>query len=168
MVKNLGKGEYMINETDRIYLKRCVELAEEALEKGNAPFGSLLLSRDGEVLFEDHNRNAGGDETRHPEFEIARWAASNLSEEERCAATVYTSGEHCSMCASAHGLASLGRIVYASSSEQLKHWHEDLGVESGNLRGLSIPEVIRGVEVDGPDEELSEAVRKLQYTYQKS
>lgn len=155
----------MINENDRKYLKRCVELAEEALGKGDQPFGSILVSHEGEVLFEDHNRISGGDRTRHPEFEIARWAAANMSEEERRMATVYTSLEHCSMCASAHGLVGLGRIVYASSSAQLKMWHEDIGVEPGLLRGLSIPEVIRGVEVDGPDDELSEAVRKLQFAY---
>src|SRR5699024_10095933 len=107
-------------------------------------------------------------DTRHPEFEIARWAASNLSEEERHTATVYTSGEHCSMCASAHGLASLGRIVYASSSEQLRNWHEELGVEAGNLGGLFIPAVKRDVDDDGPDEGLSESVRNLQYTYHES
>src|SRR5699024_10465369 len=148
--KNLGKGEYMIDETDRVDLKRCVELAEEALEKGNAPFGSLLLSSDGEVLFEDHNRNAGGDDTRRPDFEIARRAASNRSEEERHPAPVDTPAEHGSLCAPARGLAPLGRTVYASSREQLRHGHAALGVEAGNLRRHSIPEVIRDVEVDGP------------------
>lgn len=155
----------MITETDEKYLKRCVELAEEALGKGNAPFGSMLVSDSGEVLFEDHNRNADGDDTRHPEFEIARWAAVNMSEADRRKATVYTSGEHCSMCASAHGLVGLGRIVYASSTEQLKSWQKELGVDPGMLKGLRVPEVINGVEIDGPDERLSESVRKLQYTY---
>lgn len=155
----------MITETDRKHLKRCVALAAEALGKGDAPFGSMLVSRGGAVLFEDHNRNAGGDNTRHPEFEIARWAAENVSEAERRHATVYTSGEHCSMCASAHGLVGLGRIVYASSTEQLKSWHKALDVEPGLLKGLTIPEVLNDVEVEGPDEELSEAVRKLQYAY---
>src|SRR5690606_42128288 len=66
-------------------------------------FGSILVSASGQVLFEDRNRVAGGDHTRHPEFAIARWAAENLSTEARAAATVYTSGEHCPMCAAAHG-----------------------------------------------------------------
>lgn len=157
----------MIDETDRKYLRRCVELAEEALDNGHAPFGSVLVSKDGEVLFEDHNRNADGDDTRHPEFEIARWAASHLSETERKQATVFTSGEHCSMCASAHGLAGLGKIVYVSSTEQLKEWHHELDVEAGRLTGLSIQEVINDTVVDGPDDVLSEEVRKLQYRYHK-
>lgn len=155
----------MITEKDRRYLRRCVELAREALEKGNSPFGSVLVSKDGEVLFEDHNRDADGDNTRHPEFEIAKWAIAHLPEEDRRDAVVYTSGEHCSMCASAHGLAGLGRIVYASSGEQLKEWKKDMGIEDGMLRGLAITEVLRDVQVDGPEPELSGEVKKLQYEY---
>lgn len=158
----------MINKVDKAYLKRSIELAAAALEKGNSPFGSLLVSKNGEVLFEDHNRNADGDQTRHPEFEIAKWAVENLSEADRRSATVYTSGEHCSMCASAHGLVGLGRIVYVSSSAQLKEWQKEMGIsESGALKGLSIQEVINNGEIDGPDEELSQEIKRLQEVYYK-
>jgi tRNA(Arg) A34 adenosine deaminase TadA len=110
------------------HLRRCVELATEALEAGDEPFGSVLVAADGAVLAEDHNRVASGDRTRHPEFELARWAAANMTPEERAAATVFTSGEHCPMCAAAHGWVGLGRIVYVSSSEQLATWLAELGV----------------------------------------
>src|SRR5699024_3791342 len=90
----------MIDEQDRRYLNRCVELAKTAVEKGDQPFGSVLVSEEGEILFEDHNHVSGGDHTQHPEFAIARWAANNLTPEERAKATVYTSGEHCPMCRS--------------------------------------------------------------------
>jgi tRNA(Arg) A34 adenosine deaminase TadA len=133
----------MISETDLKYLRRCVELAKLALEKGDEPFGSVLVSADGEVLFEDHNHVAGGDHTQHPEFAIARWAANNMEPEERSTATVYTSGEHCPMCAAAHGWVGLGRIVYASSSEQLVQWLSELGVVPSRVRNLPIQDVIR-------------------------
>ncbi|OZT76426.1 nucleoside deaminase [Salinicoccus roseus] len=158
----------MITEKDRKYLKRCIELAREALEKGNAPFGSILVSQNGEVLFEDHNRTSGGDNTQHPEFAIARWTANNMQETDRLHATVYTSGEHCSMCASAHALAGLGRIVYASSTRQLKEWKEEMDAAPGRLKGLSIQEVVNDIEVDGPDEFLSEEVKELQFAYLES
>ena len=158
----------MITEDDKKYLKRSVELAQKALEAGNSPFGSLLVSKKGEILFEDHNRDADGDQTKHPEYAIAKWAAENLPAEDRKSSTVYTSGEHCSMCSSAHALAGLGRIVYASSSAQLKEWQKELGVtERGVLKGLSIEEVINDTEVDGPDEELSQQVKQLQKEYYK-
>ena len=58
------------------HLRRCVELAGEAVDAGDFPFGSVLVAADGRVLAEDRNREVSmGDATRHPEFELARWAA---------------------------------------------------------------------------------------------
>jgi len=152
----------MISEQDRQYLRRSIELAEAALAAGDKPFGSVLVSAGGEVLFEDHNRVSSGDATQHPEFAIARWAAQNMSPQERAQATVYTSGEHCAMCSAAHGWAGVGRIVYASSSAQLRGWLSALGVAPSPVRALPIGEVIADAVIDGPDDELAEQVRELQ------
>ena len=111
-----------LSHVDVRHLRRAVELARLALERGDEPFGSLLVGAGGDVLFEDHNHVVALEETQHPEFAIARWAGANLSREERAAATVYTSGEHCPMCSAAHGWVGLGRIVYAASSSQLARW----------------------------------------------
>jgi len=151
----------MITEMDMKHLRRCVELARTALEAGDEPFGSVLISADGDVLMEDHNHVAGGDHTQHPEFAIARWAAQNMSPEDRSRATVYTSGEHCPMCAAAHGWAGLGRIVYASSSEQLASWLSEWGIAPSRVRNLPIQDVIRDCAVDGPVPALAEEVREL-------
>lgn len=155
----------MISEVDRTHLRRCVELAAKALASGDEPFGSVLVSQSGEVLFEDHNHVAGGDHTQHPEFAIARWAAQNLSPEERSAATVYTSGEHCPMCSAAHGWVGLGRIVFAASSRQLTEWLADLNVPPSPVQPLPIGEVIAGVVADGPVEEFAEQVHKLHVAF---
>ncbi|MGI8333236.1 nucleoside deaminase [Actinomadura scrupuli] len=144
------------------HLRRCVELAAEALEAGDEPFGSVLAAADGTVLAEDRNRETTmGDQTRHPEFELARWAAANLTSQERAAATVFTSGEHCPMCAAAHGWVGLGRIVYVSSSEQLTAWLTELGVPPSPVRSLPIGAIVPGIPVEGPIAELSEQVRDL-------
>jgi tRNA(Arg) A34 adenosine deaminase TadA len=82
-----------VSATDLAHLRRCVELAREGLADGDEPFGSLLVSESGDVLFEDRNRVKNGDETRHPEFEIAKWSAAHLTPAQRASATVYTSGE---------------------------------------------------------------------------
>ncbi|NUO98809.1 MAG: nucleoside deaminase [Nonomuraea sp.] len=151
----------MIEENELPYLHRCVELAAEALEAGDEPFGSVLVSRKGEVLAEDHNRVAGGDRTRHPEFELARWSAANMTPEERAGATVYTSGEHCPMCAAAHAWVGLGRIVYVASSAQLAAWLAELGVPAPPVRTLPVNEVAPDVVVEGPVPELAERVHDL-------
>ncbi|GAA4955072.1 tRNA(Arg) A34 adenosine deaminase TadA [Nonomuraea thailandensis] len=151
----------MIEPSELPYLRRCVELATRALEVGDEPFGSVLVSGDGAVLAEDHNRVASGDRTRHPEFALARWSAEHLTPAERAAATVYTSGEHCPMCAAAHAWVGLGRIVYVASSAQLAGWLAELGVPAPPVRTLPVGEIAPGVIVDGPVPELAGEVREL-------
>ena len=111
-----------LTDADRSHLARCVELATEALEAGDQPFGSVLVDNKGTSLREARNEEGGGDATRHPELELAQWAARHLSPDERRVTTVYTTGEHCPMCSAAHGWVGLGRIVYATSAEQTSGW----------------------------------------------
>lgn len=150
-----------MNDADLRHLRRCVELATEALESGNEPFGSVLVGADGTVLAEDYNRVSSGDRTQHPEFALARWAATNMTPEERAGATVFTSGEHCPMCAAAHGWVGLGRIVYGSSCEQLAAWLADLGVPASPVRALPIREIVPDLVVEGPYPDIAEQVHEL-------
>lgn len=55
----------MISEVDMTHLRRCVALAEDAVNAGDQPFGSVLVSSGGDVLYEGRNEVAGGDHTRH-------------------------------------------------------------------------------------------------------
>ena len=148
-------------ETDLTFLRRCVELAREALVAGDEPFGSLLVDAVGEVRFEDRNRVQDGDETRHPELEVARWSASHLTADDRATSTVYTSGEHCPMCSAAHAWMGLGPIVYAGSSAQLVAWREGWGLPASPVLPLAINEIAPGVEVRGPFAELEDALFEL-------
>lgn len=152
----------MVSSTDIDHLRRCVELAREALDTGDDPFGSLLVDATGKILKEDRNRNTTeADLSFHPEFTIAIWAEKNMTPADRAAATVYTSGEHCPMCSTAHAYAGLGRIVYVSSSVQLVQWKRKLGVGTGPVSPLSINQVAPGLVVDGPVPGLDEEVYEL-------
>jgi tRNA(Arg) A34 adenosine deaminase TadA len=153
----------MISDTDRQHLIRAVDLAEAALTTDNDPFGSVLVSSDGRVLFEDHNWESTGDATRHPEIDIAKWAAANMIPAERAAATVYTSGEHCPMCAAAHAWVGLGRIVYAGSSAQLVQWLGEIGARNAPVAALPINTVAPGLPVEGPEPSLSARLRDLHH-----
>jgi tRNA(Arg) A34 adenosine deaminase TadA len=139
----LLKGLAVITETDLAHLRRCVELARKALEGGHRPFGAVLVSAEGKVLAEDHNRVG----------------------EERSKATVYASGEHCPMCAAAHGWVGLGRIVYASSSEELSQWLAEIGAPEARVRRIPIQDVIRDTEVDGPVSGFSDEIHDFHRRY---
>lgn len=151
----------MVTSLDITHLRRAVALARTALEAGDEPFGSVLVSADGDVLFEDRNHVAGGDATQHPEFAIARWAAAHMTPDERAKATVYTSGEHCAMCSAAHGWVGLGRIVIAGSSAQLTAWREEWGAPPSPVNTLPITDVIRDAVVEGPVSEFEDELRQL-------
>ncbi len=152
----------MPSEQDIRHLRRCVELAREAVEAGDAPFGSVLVSSNGAVLQEDRNKTVTeSNASLHPEFTLALWAQKNLSLEERHKAVMYTSGEHCPMCSTLHANVGLGKIVYVSSSKQLVQWRRELGIEAGAVVPLAINYVAPGLEVEGPVEDLAQEVREL-------
>lgn len=139
-----------LSDEDTRWLGRCVELAGQALDAGDEPFGSVLVSADGRALFEDHNHVARGDNTAHPELAIAHWSVTNLSPEERAAATVYTSGEHCPMCAAAHAWVGLGRIVFAVSGAQLAQWLIEWRAPLPPVAPLPVTAVAPHLVADGP------------------
>jgi tRNA(Arg) A34 adenosine deaminase TadA len=152
-----------LTPADLSHLRRCVELAREALEAGDEPFGSVLVDPDGTVLHEDRNRTADGDQTRHPELELARWAAAHVDADVRPRCTVYTSGEHCPMCAAGHAWVGLGRIVYAASTAQLTAWRSGWGLPPGPVAPLPITAVAPGLPVAGPADELADELRELHH-----
>ncbi|KAI1355318.1 cytidine/deoxycytidylate deaminase [Xylaria sp. FL0043] len=161
--------------TQITHLHRTLALAAEALKAGDAPFGSVLVDSANTPLREDRNRtHTLRDATRYPEFELARWAATNMGAADPAAATVYTSGEHCAMCSAAHAWAGLGRIVYVASMEQLDAWLEEfwekgLAAEEAifelPVAPLSIQSVAPGVEVEGPVPELEAGIKALHRRY---
>ncbi|KAL2861633.1 cytidine deaminase-like protein [Aspergillus pseudodeflectus] len=152
----------MISQTDITHLNRCIALAREALVAGDSPFGSILVSSNGTILKEERNRIiTTNDVTAHPELRLVQWAQKTLSPAERAASTVYTSGEHCPMCATAHAFAGMGRIVYAASTEQLVQWRGEWGVPLGPVAPLGIREVVPGLVVEGPVQEVCGRVREL-------
>jgi tRNA(Arg) A34 adenosine deaminase TadA len=75
-----------VSEKDLQHLERCAALARIALDGGDEPFGSVLVDRDGRVLFEGHNEVQGSDQTRHPELAAAQWAVAHLDPAARAAA----------------------------------------------------------------------------------
>jgi tRNA(Arg) A34 adenosine deaminase TadA len=150
-----------LSETDLVHLRRCVELAREALGEGHMPFGSLLVGADGTVLREERNEEGGGDHTRHPELALAVWASTHLTPGERAGATAYTTGEHCPMCAAAHGWVGLGRFVVAVRSEQLLERLAEWGEDDWPVAALPIEQVVPGAVVDGPAPELEAEMMAL-------
>ena len=101
---------------DEQYIRETITLAEQAVENGNTPFGSLLVVDDEVVRRSRNTTRTDDDITAHPELKLARWAARELSATERADCTMYTSTEPCEMCATAIHYAELDRVVFSVST----------------------------------------------------
>jgi len=140
-------------DTDLQHLRRAIDLAARAREKGNHPFGSLLVDADGAVVLEAENTVlTTSDCTAHAELNLVRAASRELDPAVLRASTLYTSTEPCAMCAGAIFWAGIGRVVFALSSATLGTIVHD---ESGDWTlAVSCREVFarggRTVDVSGP------------------
>jgi tRNA(Arg) A34 adenosine deaminase TadA len=158
-----------LTPTDLPHLRRCLALATEALQAGDEPFGSILVDAQGQVLAEARNQVNALNALAHPELALAQWAATHIDPAARATTTMYTSGEHCPMCAAAHGWVGLGKIVYISSAAQLTQWLHELGAPPSPVQMRPIQTVVSMVEVVGPaDGELLQAIKDLQVAYHTS
>jgi tRNA(Arg) A34 adenosine deaminase TadA len=149
------------HDVDLQQLRRCVELARIALEAGHGPFGAMLVGANGRTLYEDHNRVSDEDQTLHAEMGVIRWAVANLAPVQRIRTTLYTSCEHCPMCAATHAWAGLGRIVYATSNVQLTDWLMEWDAPALPVVMLPIRTVAPRAVVDGPSPELEDEMKAL-------
>lgn len=144
------------------HLELCLRLAEQALDAGDSAFGSVLVDASGTVLRTAVNREATrADATAHPELELAQWAAGHVPADERASCVVYTSGEHCPMCAAGHAWVGLGPIVYAASSAQLAQWRSERGLTGSPVAPLPITVVAPDVRVHGPVPPYDARIRAL-------
>jgi tRNA(adenine34) deaminase len=98
---------------DEVYIRRAIELAEEAARAGDVPIGAVLV--DGELELEAKNeKEARPDATAHAEMLLLREAARRRGAWRLSAATIYVTKEPCVMCAGAMIAARLKRVVYAA------------------------------------------------------
>jgi tRNA(Arg) A34 adenosine deaminase TadA len=126
------------------YVERAIELAREAGDRGDGPYGTVLV-RDGEIVAEAGNRERTDDDIAlHPELTLARRAAREMTPEERAGTVMYTSTEPCPMCATGIVYAGLGGVVFSVSGERAA---EAVG---GSSTGPSCESLFEDFEADIP------------------
>ena len=151
-----------LTPNDYEHLKECVALAQEALIAGDSPFGSILVNANNEVIARARNKVNTVNILSHPEIELAHWAIENLSAAERAQTTMYTSGEHCPMCAGAHSWVGIGKLVFLSSAQQLAEWSKEFGAKEAPIHFIPSREIIKGCNIKGPGKgQLLEDIKAL-------
>ncbi|WP_299269485.1 nucleoside deaminase [Halorientalis sp.] len=125
------------------HLRDAFELARAAADRGDEPFGSVLV-RDDTVVMTDSNRvNTESDIRRHPELHLAHRACNEYEPDERAELVMYTSTEPCPMCAGGIARAGFDGVVYSVGGDEIAAFQ---GTESATRAS----EILNGTRVVGP------------------
>lgn len=108
-------------EINEGFVRQAIELARRARERGNRPFGALVVVDKQVVLTAENTVNSEANPTCHAETNLVQKAIRDLSGEQRSRATLYTSCEPCPMCAGAIYWAGIRSVVYALPVEKLRN-----------------------------------------------
>ena len=142
-----------LGSADERHLRRAIELAGLAREKGNHPFGSLLVDALGRIVLEAENTVVTSrDVTGHAELNVVRTAVQQLDADLLSGATLFASTESCAMCSGAIYWSGISRVVFALAAETLREMITD--PTGASTLALSSREVLarggRSVAVSGP------------------
>ncbi len=157
----------VMGEADVAHLRHAFALAAKARARGDRPFAAVIVA-DGTTLAEGlSTQGAGGGGTlAHSEMNACQAAISaGIPRPRLRRATIYCSGEPCSMCASAIFYTGIGRVVYGLSAGAILH----LRNAQPHTAGLSLScravldSAAERVEVVGPCLEEEGAVPHLGY-----
>ena len=136
-----------------VFLQQALVVAGRSLEKGNLPFGCILVSPYGNILAEGENTVlTSNDAIAHCEINLVQQLKGKYSPEFLQQCIVYASTEPCAMCAGAIFWTGIGTIVYALSKEQ---YHQISGtVNPAHVLNMKAEELLsrggRKVTVLGP------------------
>ena len=141
-----------MNPNDQKYIRLAIQIARNAREHGNHPYGAVLVSEDGDVLLEAENTVVTKhDCTGHAETNLIRAASRKYDAEYLARCTLYTSTEPCPMCCGAIFWGNVRRVVYGLSEEAL---YEMAAAESDDVLFIPCREVFsrgrKDIEVVGP------------------
>lgn len=141
-----------MNENDLKFTRASFEIARRARNKGNHPFGALLVDEHGQIVIEAENTVVTSrDCTGHAETNLMRKASSKYDNTFLAKCTIYTSTEPCPMCAGAIFWGNVRRVVYGLSEVSL---YELVGRDSEDVLFLPCRELFgkgqKPIEVIGP------------------
>jgi len=104
---------------DTAWMRRALELAEQAAAEGDVPVGAVVVSPDGRVIGEGRNtRERDLDPTGHAEIVAMRAAAAELGEWRLEGCILAVTLEPCTMCAGALVSARIERLVFGAFDDK--------------------------------------------------
>ncbi len=103
---------------DAYFMKRALQEAETAYEKGEVPIGAVVVIKN-QIIARAHNLTETlNDVTAHAEMQAITAAANFLGGKYLIDCTLYVTLEPCQMCAGALFWSQISKIVYGARDEQ--------------------------------------------------
>ena len=103
--------------SDEYFMKKAMQEAELAFEKGEIPVGALIVV-DNKIIARTHNlTELLNDVTAHAEMQAITSAANFLGGKYLTGCTLYVTLEPCQMCAGALYWSQISKIVFGASDE---------------------------------------------------
>lgn len=103
---------------DTYFMKRALQEAEAAYEKGEVPIGAVVVVNN-QIIARAHNLTETlNDVTAHAEMQAITAAANSLGGKYLIDCTLYVTIEPCQMCAGALFWSQISKIVYGARDEQ--------------------------------------------------
>jgi tRNA(adenine34) deaminase len=106
--------EHKLFDYDTGFMQRCITLAQKSLDKGDAPFGSLIAKD--EILIAEGLNDAASRISEHAEVIALHNAHTQTGSSDLTGFTLYTSCEPCPMCAFMIREYKISRVVFALPS----------------------------------------------------
>lgn len=104
--------------TDEYFMKKALQEAEMAFEKGEIPVGAVIVV-DNKVIARSHNlTELLNDVTAHAEMQSITAAANFLGGKYLKNCTLYVTLEPCQMCAGALYWSQISKVVFGARDEQ--------------------------------------------------
>ena len=104
--------------TDEYFMKKALQEAELAFEKGEIPVGAVIVI-DNKVIARTHNLTEMlNDVTAHAEMQAITSAANFIGGKYLKGCALYVTLEPCQMCAGALYWSQISKVVFGASDEQ--------------------------------------------------
>ena len=141
---------------DEQLMRRCLELGALALERGDAPVGSLVV-RSGEIIADGiESVRSKNDPTAHAEIVAIRSACEKLATLDLSDFDLITNVEPCWMCSYAIRQTRIARVVFGSRNREVGGHSSSYQILGDGKLKQPLPQIQFGVLQDECDQLLAE------------
>ena len=106
--------EDKLENQDKKFIRKCIELSDQSIGEGGAPFGSLII-RDGKIISDSIN-NAQNKISDHAEIIVLDKAHKKLDTSDLSSCVLYSNCEPCPMCSFMIREYKIKKVVFAVPS----------------------------------------------------